>query len=220
MHSTTGRPSTTDARDRTEPLRRLSNDRLAALTFDDGPDPRHTPRTLDLLAASGLHASFFVLGERATRHPALVRRIRREGHTLGSHGWSHRHPWWQAHDAAVADVTLAAIALSDVCGEAVRWYRPPFGRLRRCMLEAAAAEGQRVVLWSRSAIDWGPFGAAPAILRRLRRVRGGDIVLMHDALNKRNKPDASVLALETALPELRRRVRLVRLDDADASGCL
>src|SRR5688572_16068018 len=61
-----------------------------ALTFDDGPHPDHTPRVLDLLAAAGARATFFVVGERALRYPELVRRMAREGHAVGNHTFSHR----------------------------------------------------------------------------------------------------------------------------------
>src|SRR2546428_10522031 len=71
--------------------RRLSG--KLALTFDDGPDAAHTPRVLDVLAEHAIKASFFLLGERAAREPALARRIADVGHDLGTHTWSHRRPW-------------------------------------------------------------------------------------------------------------------------------
>jgi peptidoglycan-N-acetylglucosamine deacetylase len=199
------------------PLRRLSGNMLA-LTFDDGPDSDHTPRLLDLLASAEVRATFFVLGRHAVRQPALVRRMIGEGHTLGSHGWSHAHPWWQSQRSAIRDVTRAAEALADLCGERVRWFRPPFGRLRHCMRTAAEAEGQHLVLWSRSVIDWGPFGTPSAIERRLRAALPGDILLLHDARNKRNRPDATLHALSATLPALRDRLHIVPLDQAQSYG--
>src|ERR1035437_244457 len=61
-----------------------------ALTFDDGPDPVDTPRLLDLLREKNVKATFFVVGERAERHPEIVRRAWEEGHLIGNHTWSHR----------------------------------------------------------------------------------------------------------------------------------
>ena len=61
-----------------------------ALTFDDGPDPRLTPRLLDLLAAAGVKATFCLIGRKAAAHPGIVARIAAEGHTLCNHSWSHR----------------------------------------------------------------------------------------------------------------------------------
>ncbi|MHB8330033.1 MAG: polysaccharide deacetylase family protein, partial [Acidimicrobiales bacterium] len=65
--------------------------RAVALTFDDGPSPQDTPRTLDLLDELGMRATFFVLGTQAQAHPDLVAEIRRRGHTVGSHGHRHEH---------------------------------------------------------------------------------------------------------------------------------
>jgi peptidoglycan-N-acetylglucosamine deacetylase len=196
---------------RAQALRRLSDGSQLALTFDDGPDPQHTPPLLDLLAATNARATFFVLGERACAHRALIRRILSDGHTLGSHGWTHEHPWALSRAAAIAQVTRAANALDDLQGTAVQYFRPAFGRVRRCMIEAAALEGQRLALWSRSVVDWGPFGTVPAIQRRLSRARGGDIVLLHDAANKRNHPAATRAALAGALPFLAQRFTCVAL---------
>src|SRR5208282_5085830 len=60
-----------------------------ALTFDDGPNPACTPRLLDILAAGGVHANFFLLGTFARQEPELVRRILAAGHLIGNHSWSH-----------------------------------------------------------------------------------------------------------------------------------
>ena len=63
--------------------------RSVALTFDDGPDPLHTPRVLDVLARHGVRATFFLVGEKAAACPELVRRIVAEGHTVGNHSHTH-----------------------------------------------------------------------------------------------------------------------------------
>ena len=64
-------------------------DNMRYLTFDDGPDPQHTPRLLDLLGKHGIHASFFLVGQKVEQHPLLVERIVAEGHMLGNHSYSH-----------------------------------------------------------------------------------------------------------------------------------
>jgi len=150
------------------------------LSFDDGPDPRWTPRILDMLAQANARATFFVVGRLALKQPALVRRVLSDGHALGNHTFSHRHPWTMAASAAREQVRAGAAVIADLTGVAARFFRPPHGRLRRCMIEEAENNGQRLVLWNRSAIDWGPFGSARAIARRLGATHAGEIVLMHD----------------------------------------
>src|SRR5262249_11287951 len=65
-------------------------ERKVALTFDDGPDPEHTPKVLDVLARENVKGTFFLIGQRAAAAPAVVRRIAEEGHDIGNHTWSHR----------------------------------------------------------------------------------------------------------------------------------
>jgi peptidoglycan/xylan/chitin deacetylase (PgdA/CDA1 family) len=175
------------------------------LTFDDGPDPRSTPQILDLLAQAQMHATFFAIGEFAQREPALLRSVAAAGHAVGNHTFSHRHPWLMRARAARAQVRDGAKALSDVLGREPFLYRPPHGRARPCMTDEARLRGERVVMWDRSAIDWGWLGTAPRIAERLARVRAGDIVLMHDGRNQHNRPDQLLQALPEFLRELTRR---------------
>ena len=86
-------------------------EKLIALTFDDGPDPEWTPRVLDALAALGMRATFFLVGEPAERHPALVERILAEGHEAGSHSWDHPSLPELAPRAAAAQIARTRAVL-------------------------------------------------------------------------------------------------------------
>lgn len=165
------------------------------LTFDDGPDPRFTPVILDILELFEVRATFFLVGQACGRFPELVRRIRDGGHQLGNHTQNHRHPWMLAQTRAREEVKEAQHTIRDLCGEAPRFFRPPYGRLRPAMLREAARLGMETVLWSRSAIDWGHMGSVYATGRRLSRVVAGDIVLCHDATRVRNRPDVTLSIL-------------------------
>ncbi len=175
------------------------------LTFDDGPDPRWTPQILDMLAQARMHATFFAIGESVQREPALMRAVAAAGHAVGNHTFSHRHPWLMRSRAARAQVRDGAKALSDVLGNEPAFFRPPHGRARPCMIDEAQLHGERMVMWDRSAIDWGWLGTAPRIAARLNRVRAGDIVLMHDGQNIHNRPDQLLQVLPGFLRELERR---------------
>jgi peptidoglycan/xylan/chitin deacetylase (PgdA/CDA1 family) len=181
------------------------NEQLVYLTFDDGPDPRATPQILDLLAQARMHATFFAIGECARREPALMRRIAAAGHAVGNHTFSHRHPWLMSSRAARAQVRDGAKALSDAIGRAPTLYRPPHGRARPCMTDEAHLHGERMIMWDRSAIDWGWLGSATRIAARLARVRAGEIVLMHDGRNVHNRPDQLLQVLPDFLRELASR---------------
>lgn len=175
------------------------------LTFDDGPDRDWTPRILDVLAQANARATFFVIGQRAGREPALLRRIAAQGHAVGNHTFSHRHPWTMMSRAARAEVRDGAAAISDILGQASRFYRAPHGRLRRCMSDEAGRCGQAVIGWDLSAIDWGPLGTAERIAARLQRARQNHIVLMHDGRNQHNRPDQLIRILPGFLAAMSQR---------------
>jgi peptidoglycan/xylan/chitin deacetylase (PgdA/CDA1 family) len=181
------------------------DERRIFLTFDDGPDPHWTPVVLDLLAAHGVGATFFVIGRDAQAHGVLLRRIANAGHEIGNHTWSHRHPWTLPQHAARSEVREGAAAIADLVGRTPRYYRPPHGRLRRCMVEEAEDGGQRTVLWSASAVDWGPLGYADGIAARLARTGPGDIVLMHDGGRGINRPQELTRVLPAYLRSLSER---------------
>jgi peptidoglycan/xylan/chitin deacetylase (PgdA/CDA1 family) len=164
------------------------------LSFDDGPDQKYTSRLLDILAAADAHANFFVVGAACQRHPALLNRILNEGHTVGSHSFSHRHPWALSAAGARQEVRQGFDAIASISNHSPRFFRPPYGRLRMAMLDEANALGMQTILWSRSAIDWGLWGKPSAVARRLSKTRPGDIVLLHDAMGLKNRP-AAMLAL-------------------------
>lgn len=186
-------------------LRRLPADEgCCYLTFDDGPDPRSTPAVLEALAAAGARATFFVIGRLALRHRALLRELRGLGHSVGNHSYAHRHPWTLLRAAARSEVRDGAAAIADVLGERPGWYRPPHGRLGPFVAAAVREEGARVALWSRSAVDWGPFASAGRILARLDALCAGDIVLMHDGPLRHNRPEQTRRALPALLSGLAR----------------
>lgn len=176
--------------------------RRVCLTFDDGPDPRHTPRILDILAGHRCRASFFVLGEAARAWPRLVERIVAEGHTLGSHSFSHRRARFMTRARIHYEVDLGRRILEDITGRSPRWFRPPYGQLDPRMLDEVARLGMETVLWARSAIDWGPLASRAGVARRLGRTAAGDIVLLHDARRRYNRPDVTAAVLPGVLGSL------------------
>jgi len=166
------------------------------LTFDDGPDPKTTPLVLEALAAAGVRATFFVLGERAAAHPRLVGRIAEEGHELALHGWRHRHGWIRAPWEAYADVVRGARELERLTGSRPRFFRPPHGAYTWAQQAAVRRLGLTPVHWTVEAHDWHPkYGPADVVERVTAEVMLGDIIVMHDA-----GPGGATAA--AALPEL------------------
>lgn len=153
-----------------------------ALTFDDGPDPEVTPQVLDVLAEAQVRATFFVIGRSALAQSQLARRILAEGHALGNHSWQHSR-WqnfysgrWHRRELERAGQAMAAMA-----GELhPLMYRPPVGLKSGGLARALWPRGPTLVAWSLHSRDTFARDPERVARRVLGKIRGGDIVLLHD----------------------------------------
>lgn len=155
--------------------------RVLHLTFDDGPHPTHTPALLDLLAAHSARATFFLIGREAERHPQLVARILREGHTLGNHSWSH--PQFDRLDLAAQreEIQRTDRLLQGFDGLPRHDFRPPRGVMPRPMVLDCIRRGRRIAYWSYDSLDYSQRSAEDLIASAHRHPpRAGEILLMHD----------------------------------------
>jgi peptidoglycan/xylan/chitin deacetylase (PgdA/CDA1 family) len=162
--------------------------REVVLTFDDGPWPGTTPRVLDALKAECAWATFFLLGRNAIEHPDLARREIAEGHTVGSHTYSHPLLDRTPAAAAIAEIDRGFSAVdSALYGQSAQTPRTPFFRFpgfasTPALLDYLERRGIVVFgadLW---ASDWNPQSPGQQlqlVLQRLEALRGG-IVLFHD----------------------------------------
>jgi peptidoglycan/xylan/chitin deacetylase (PgdA/CDA1 family) len=172
--------------------------RRLALTFDDGPDPAWTPRILDTLAAAGVRATFFLVGERAARAPALVRAMAGAGHEIGNHSWSHRSLWLSGPRQTDDEIGRAHALLADLAGQAPRHFRPPWGMVNAAMFPVLRRWQERCVFWSIQSEGLRRQRAARQAAHVLRRAHPGAIVDLHDAEGVAGAP----ARLHEALPAM------------------
>jgi peptidoglycan/xylan/chitin deacetylase (PgdA/CDA1 family) len=181
-----------------------------ALTFDDGPDPVHTRKIMDLLEAGGHRGTFFVIGRRADQHRELLAEMRARGHGLGNHSWHHAHttPFLPPKKLA-ADLRRA----QELLGEP-RWFRPPVGILSPRVVEAAKLAGVTLVGWSKNARDGVAATVEAATRRLLPAVKPGAILVLHDSSERGDRTPIAPLVLEKMLKEMNDRgLRSVTLDE-------
>lgn len=153
-----------------------------ALTFDDGPHPQGTPAALELLAAAGARATFFLVGEQVRAHPALAAEIVAAGHEVAVHGDRHRNLLRVAPGALAEDLDRAAAAIGEATGRAATLHRPPYGIYSYPGLALVRRRGWRPLLWSRWGRDWSIDETPRTIAARLtRELDAGDVLLLHDA---------------------------------------
>jgi len=160
--------------------RGISNKNAVALSFDDGPDPLVTPHVLQLLLKHRIKATFFVTGKRAAEHPDLIKEILRHGHAIGNHSYIHDNLLMFRRTQTIAgEIESAQNVLSDF-GIVPLAFRPPVGitgpRLRPALLDS----GLVIVNFSCRACDGGNRWIKNLSKKILRRIRPGDIVVLHD----------------------------------------
>jgi peptidoglycan-N-acetylglucosamine deacetylase len=201
-------------------IRRTGDQSTMAITFDDGPNPAVTPALLDLLDRYQARATFFLIGRNVRLFPDLTREIAARGHTIGNHTETHPSLTFM-HPRRIADqLARCDEAIASAVGKRPRWMRPPFGFRGPQLNGVVRRESVGVVMWSVLAWDWKPQPAAP-VIRRLRRARGGDIVLLHDGDHRVLEGDRrhAVDALAHWLPRWRDAgLRFVNLDEVRAAA--
>jgi peptidoglycan/xylan/chitin deacetylase (PgdA/CDA1 family) len=187
-------------------LGKIESDRkVVSLTFDDGPNPKATPRILDTLAEKGVRATFFVLGSHAERWPELVRRISHEGHQLGNHGYFHRKLQFKSPFYVSRDIRLGIRAIKRAGAPAPRYFRAPHGFRSPWTTPIASSYGERTVGWSLGVWDSDRPGVDEIVRRTVDGVSPGSIVLLHDGDGY--NPDGDRMQTAAALPRIIDRLK-------------
>ncbi len=162
--------------------RRIRHHSGVALTFDDGPHPQGTPAALELLAAAGATATFFLVGEQVERWPEVAAEIAAAGHEIALHGYRHRLMLRRTTAALERDLDHAVEVIAAATGVTPLCYRPPYGVFSAGGLALARRREWALLLWSRWGRDWEAQATPAGIARRATAgLRAGDVVLLHDA---------------------------------------
>jgi peptidoglycan/xylan/chitin deacetylase (PgdA/CDA1 family) len=161
--------------------------RELALTFDDGPNDRFTQEILEKLAHAGVRATFFFIGNSVLPLPWLVRQVAEAGHVIGNHTMSHPNLAWLPTARIRTELQDCNMALEDILGAPVHYFRPPYGGRRPAVLHVAEELGLQTVLWNSMGYDWRPRRPVKEIMkavergiRRNRAAGHGSTVLLHD----------------------------------------
>ncbi|GAB6085761.1 polysaccharide deacetylase family protein [Alkaliphilus crotonatoxidans] len=182
------------------------NQKVAYLTFDDGPSPRVTPRILDTLKEYNIQATFFVIGNLAEAQPELLRRIQEEGHLICNHTYTHDYkkvyadPQSFLDELRQADETLSSILVDGYQSNIIRFPGGSFGESRKPFREAATAAGYNIIDWNVVNGDAEAQKVSPQrLLQRVKETlqnKKQAVILMHDANAKKTTADALPAIIE------------------------
>ena len=177
-----------------------TSEKLICLTFDDGPDPKYTPRILDVLKAKHVPATFFIVGVNAEANIGLVQREYREGHQIGNHTYSHPNIAEASGKRTELELTATQRILENAIGVSTILFRPPYNadsepQTPEELIPILRAQKLNYVTVGESIDprDWQPGATAEAILEEIQSEKdNGHIILLHDAGGNRS---ATVAAL-------------------------
>src|SRR4029077_738296 len=152
-----------------------------AMSFDDGPSEKLTPKLLDLLAAHHIKATFFVPGENVAQNPEIVARAAREGHEIANHSWSHPNFGKMSDEGIRRELRRTDDLIRRTIGTRPPLLRPPSGSISARQKKWINQEfGYKIALWDVDPFDWKRPGPAVVCNRIVKNTRAGSIVLAHD----------------------------------------
>ncbi|MHC5758616.1 polysaccharide deacetylase family protein [Nostoc sp.] len=175
--------------------------KVIALTFDDGPWPESTAQVLDILKKNQIKGTFFLIGQNVKNYPGLVKREIAEGHVIGNHTWHH---WYQFLNpqAAAYEIDHTADLIYQVTGIKTNLFRPPGGIMHNGVASYARNSKYAIIRWSSDSVDYSRPAVPKLINNVFKRAKPGGIVLMHDGGGNRSK---TVQALPEIIANFRKQ---------------
>lgn len=204
--------------------RAQTREKIIALSFDDGPNPRFTPELLDILKKFSVSATFFLIGRYVEKAPEIAQQIVAGGHEVGNHTFSHKMlPFLEDHEIR-EEISTTHRILAKVTGRVPSLLRPPMGMFSKRTVSIAEEWGYRTVIGDVYPRDPHMPGTSRIIRRVLKRSRPGSLIILHDGGNTRHFDRSQTLrSVEAIIPKLKnagyRFVTLPELIMADGVAC-
>jgi peptidoglycan/xylan/chitin deacetylase (PgdA/CDA1 family) len=181
---------------KTRDINQFKDQKLIAITFDDGPSKSTTERLLDELRKRDARVTFFVLGNRVRQHPEIVKKAYDDGHTIGSHTYSHKNLKNLDDKSLKVEIDRANDEIEKVIGKKPTILRPPYGEYNKHILNASK---MTFILWSVDPKDWKYRNSDTVYSHIMDNAKNGSIILLHDLYE--SSVDAALMAIDSLLEE-------------------
>ncbi|MBM7664202.1 polysaccharide deacetylase family sporulation protein PdaB [Solibacillus kalamii] len=177
-----------------------TDEKVVALTFDDGPHPKYTEQILDLLEQYEANGTFFIVGQLAEKSPELVLRMHESGHEIANH--TYTHPYTKSVSPIMEEVNQTSDTIFSITGTKPNLFRPVEGYYTDELVKESVKNGYKIVMWSwhQDTEDWKNPGVNKIVKTVLNGLGNGNVVLFHDGGGNREQ---TVQALKKILPELK-----------------
>jgi len=159
-----------------------TQEKIVAITFDDGPDSVKTPLILDILRRNHVPATFFCIGSKVESDEAIVQQIHAEGHLIGNHTFSHAHLFnFYSTSRVLNELLVTDQVIAKVTGARPAFFRPPFGIINPTLHRVLRKTHWQSVCWNIRSFDTMPRDPQKIQRRILRKLKPGSIILLHEA---------------------------------------
>ncbi len=160
-----------------------TNEKVVALSFDDGPHPMYSAPILDTLNKYNVPATFFCIGKNISGNEHLLQRIKNEGHITGNHSYSH-HFWFDMFGSKkmLADMQQMDDTVMNTIGMRPVLFRPPYGVMNPNLAKAIKKGGYTPIGWSIRSFDTAIKDKQKLLSRITGQMKAGDIILLHDSM--------------------------------------
>lgn len=180
-----------------------TDEKLIALTFDDGPDEDFTPKILDILKKYNVKATFYVIGEKVQYNKKIIKRQYEEGHEIGNHTYTHINVSKNGYNKIKKEIGDTQSAVKSVTGIYPKTFRPPYRAISKDMCDIIKEKDMNIVLWSYvDARDWESPGVCSIVKSIESGIQNGCIILLHDYNKIRTPKSQTIEALDIIIPNL------------------
>ena len=176
-----------------------AGDKVAALTFDDGPNPTYTPQILGVLTQYHVPATFEIVGYEGAARPDLLKLEVADGMTLTNHTWDHASLISLNPGQFAGEVDATTNLIQSVTGQTVKCVRPPYGYTNASVVAQLAQRDLGELLWDIDPSDYTTPGTSAITSRVLSALHPGAIIIMHDGGGDRSQTVAALPAIITGI---------------------
>lgn len=178
-----------------------NNEKVIALTIDDGPWPKTTEAMLDIFKEHDVKATFFWVGSALKNHPEIAKRVVAEGHAIGNHTWNHLYKRMNPATAK-SEIEKTNDLIYQTTGVKTSIFRPPGGYLNNGLAAYAKSQNKAVVMWSLTSADTDPRAKYQVFVKNVvKGAKPGAIVLMHDGGGNRERTVKALPEIITGLKQ-------------------
>lgn len=166
-----------------------TEERVIALTFDDGPTARHTESVLTILRERDVKATFFVTGSETKSNLYYAERIVQEGHELGNHSFSHPRMVFKGWGTIRNEIEQTDIAIRSAGYEGPIYFRPPYGKKLFLLPWYLSKNNRTTIMWDLEPESYSEIASSSdrIVGYVLENVQPGSILLLHVMYDSREE---------------------------------